>query len=234
MVFDRLPVFFAGIGSRANEIDIRIMTAVQLKVCRIFAEYSSNVGGIDIRHDEVHRANVTRAFFYYVDTASDRGKHVTLLESLNVVEYLLCANSTCFTNSNTLQLAVEYKHVSSIEKGHIVLDTDAFISKCASCVRQKQCRFAEAGQVILPYGSDVVMELPFAVAKPGSAPAMALVFGAVPGYIGELFEMVLDDDGHTGPDVKQATHEAQPGANRAPAPEKRLLGNSYRSVWPEA
>ena len=179
---------------------------MQLKIVGVFTKYRGKVGGIKTRHDEVHCTDIARTLFYDAHASLDRLAHSLVVESLDVVEYLFRTDSSFLPDSYTLELAVKNEDMSTIKEGHVVLDADPFISKCAPRMCQKQCRIAEAGEISFPYGPDVVMETPLSTTHPGTAPSMTLILRAVFRDGCECLEMLVNCEGQGRPDIKQAAH----------------------------
>jgi hypothetical protein len=75
-----------------------------------------------------------------------------------------------------VEFAVEYKNPLTVEKRHVIFNRNTLISKSASGMSDKQSSGAEMRDVILPDGRDIPVDLPLIVLKPGTTPAVSLIF----------------------------------------------------------
>ena len=112
---------------------------------------------VAVRHDDVHRPNVTGALANNAGASFQHLNFSTILKPLDVVKYFFGADTAFFLDAYAAQLAIKDELPGVVGEGHVVFDDNALVSKRAARVGQQQRGFAEGTQIILPDGFDFAL-----------------------------------------------------------------------------
>ena len=152
------------------------------------------IAGIDvvtIGHEDVHAAYIFGAFTNDVGGFTEGGVEAALIESADIVEDFLGADTTGLFDANTLELSIENEVAGLIVKGHVVFDGDTLIAKGGAGVNQQKRRLSKAGEIVFPNGSETFVDLPVTVNLPGHTPAVTLILFTRLTHLGKVSEVLI-------------------------------------------